>query len=519
MAGEPVLRAHPSIHARLTPSRPAVILAETGEAMDFATLDHRSNQAAHLFRYAGAQAGDGIVVLMENDLRYFEPVWAAQRAGLYLTTLSTRLTVDEAAFIASDSGARILVASASLRALAEGVASQVPGLRLFIVGGGGGNDYDAARAGLPATPIPDESAGADMLYSSGTTGRPKGVRMPRAGSPIDAPLPITHIAADHYGMGSDTVYLCPSPLYHAAPLRWAMAVQSLGGTVIVMRRFDAEAALAAIEQYRADFSQWVPTHFVRMLKLTAEIRAAHDVSSMRVALHAAAPCPIPVKQAMIDWWGPVLHEYYAGTENFGFTVIGPEEWLRKPGSVGRALSCEIRICGPDGEPVPPGETGDVFFASELPFAEYHGDAGKTRESRNDHGWATYGDIGHVDEEGYLFLTDRRSFTIISGGVNIYPQEIENVLIEHPAVRDVAVIGVPDPEMGEKVVAVIEPAEWQCAGPALAAELADYARARLSTIKLPRQIDFAETLPREPTGKLFKRLLRDRYLSDAAAARP
>jgi long-chain acyl-CoA synthetase len=507
-------RAHPAIHARATPEKAAVRLAETGETLDFVTLDKRSNQAAHLFRRYGARPGDGVIVLMTNGLRYFEPVWAVQRSGLYLTTISTRLTADEAAFISKDSGAKILVASADLSELAVAVAAQVPSLRLLIVGGGGATDYDAAIAGLPETPIADESAGADMLYSSGTTGRPKGVRMPLLGGPIDAPLPITAIASDLYGFGSDTRYLCPSPLYHAAPLRWAMAVQALGGTVIVMRRFDPEAALAAIERCRANASQWVPTHFVRMLKLPDEIRAAHDISSMRVAFHAAAPCPVPVKQAMMAWWGPVLYEYYAGTENFGFTAIGPEEWLRKPGSVGRAVQCAIHICGPDGEELATGETGDVFFSSRNPIPDYHGDADKTRESRNRHGWATYGDIGHVDGDGFLFLTDRKSFTIISGGVNIYPQEIENVLIGHPAIRDVAVIGLPDPDMGEQAVAVVEPADWSQAGPDLASDIADFARTRLSPVKQPRRIDFVEALPREPTGKLFKRLLRDRYLAAA-----
>jgi long-chain acyl-CoA synthetase len=515
MIDQVVDRAHPSLHARTTPGKAAVILAESGETIDFQTLDARSNQAAHLFRRCGAAPGDGVLLLMDNEARYFEPAWGAQRSGLYLTTLSTRLTHDEAAFIASDSGGRVLIASASLAFHAEAITARVPGLALFVVGGGGATDYDAAIEALPATPIPDESAGADMLYSSGTTGRPKGVRMPMTGGPIDTPLPIAQIATRYYGIGPDTVYLCPSPLYHAAPLRWAMTVQALGGTVVIMRRFDAEAALAAIERYRATASQWVPTHFVRMLKLPPEKRAGHDVSSMQVALHAAAPCPIPVKQAMIDWWGPVLHEYYAGTENFGFTAIGPEEWLRKPGSVGKPINCEIRICAPDGDPLPPGETGDVFFKSDFPFAEYHGDAGKTRESRNRYGWATYGDIGHVDTDGYLFLTDRRSFMIISGGVNIYPQEIENTLIDHPAVRDVAVIGIPDHEMGEKVVAVIEPMDWAQAGEQLILDITGFARARLSPIKLPRQIDFVETLPRQPTGKLFKRLLRDQYLAAAA----
>jgi long-chain acyl-CoA synthetase len=506
MAAPDVLKAHPSRHAAAAPSRPAAILAETGETLDYATLEARSNQIAHLFRRWGLVPGAGVAVLMDNGLRYFEAVWAIQRAGLYLTTLSNRLTLDEVAFIVGDSGASVLIVSPEFADMAEAIAVRLPGLRLLRLPDTGPAPFDDE----PALPIADEFAGADMLYSSGTTGRPKGVRSPLPLGPIDAPSVLMQIAHGVYGVGPDTIYLSAGPLYHAAPLRWSMAVQALGGTVVVLRKFEAEAALSAIQTYRANISQWVPTHFVRMLKLPPQVREAYDVSSMRMALHAAAPCPVPVKQAMMDWWGPVLHEYYAGTENFGFTAIGPEEWLNKPGSVGRPLACEVRVCGEDGEPLPIGETGDVFFKSDVPVAEYHGDPAKTRESRNQHGWATYGDIGRLDEDGYLYLTDRRNFTIISGGVNIYPQEIENLLIGHPRVRDVAVIGAPDAEMGERVVAVIEPMRWSDAGDAFAAELIAFARETLSPIKIPRQIDFMVELPRQPTGKLFKRLIQARY---------
>lgn len=520
---EKALKAHPSIHARTLPQKSAIILSETGERLSYGDLERRSNQAAHLFRRCGLARGNGIAILMENSPRFFEPVWGAQRSGLYLTTLSTKLTAEEAAFIVSDSGARILIASASLQEQAEAIANQLPQLRLFIVypeqapSEQRKHDYDQALAAEPAEPIADQSSGSDMLYSSGTTGRPKGVRLPLLDTPFDAASSLAETAASHYGIGPDTVYISPAPLYHAAPLRWTMGVLSLGGTVVVMQRFDPEAALATIEKYRVTAGQWVPTHFVRLLKLPEDLRARHDLSSMKLAIHAAAPCPAHVKRAMLEWWGPILHEYYSSTESFGFTVIGPEEWLRKPGSVGRAINCEVRICGPDGEPIPVGETGDVYFKSDVALSEYHGDPEKTRASRNHHGWATCGDIGHVDDEGYLFLTDRRSFTIISGGVNIYPQEIENVLVSHPAVRDVAVFGVPDAEMGERVIAVVEPMQWSDAGEVLAADIGSFARARLSSVKVPRQIDFIQELPRQPTGKLFKRLLRDDYLKAASAA--
>lgn len=500
------LKAHPFLHAATAPSRPAAILAETGETLDYATLEARSNQIAHLFRRWGLRSGAGVAVLMENGLRYFESAWAIQRAGLYLTTLPTRLTFDEIAFIIADSGAGVLIASPEFDETTQALKARLPDLRVLVIPNQGTAAFDSE----PTPPIADECAGADMLYSSGTTGRPKGVRSPLPLGAIDTPSALMEIAHIAYGVGPETVYLSAGPLYHAAPLRWSMAVQALGGTVLVLRKFDAEEALRAIQTYRANLSQWVPTHFVRMLKLPVEVREAYDVSSMKMALHAAAPCPVPVKQAMMDWWGPVLHEYYAGTENFGFTSISPAEWLKKPGSVGRPLACEVRVCGDDGEPLPAGETGDVFFKSDAPLAEYHGDPGKTQESRNRHGWATYGDIGRVDEDGYLYLTDRRNFTIISGGVNIYPQEIENLLIGHPGVRDVAVIGAPDAEMGERVVAVVEPMNWSDAGDAFAAELIAFAREGLSPIKIPRQIDFMAELPRQPTGKLFKRLIQARY---------
>ncbi|MFM6830754.1 MAG: acyl-CoA synthetase, partial [Novosphingobium sp.] len=423
---------------------------------------------------------------------------------------SSRLTAPEIAYILEDSAAKLLFGSAYLSTTLDEVAKlkpDVPQLRI-------GVDAEAALAAMPDTPIADERAGYDMLYSSGTTGKPKGVRIPLPEDPaIGAPNSLVGLASQAFGIGEDAVYLSPAPLYHAAPLRWSMTVQRLGGTVVVMEKFDPEQALALIERYRITDSQWVPTHFIRMLKLPKDVRTRYDTSSLKCAIHAAAPCPVPVKQAMIDWWGPVIREYYAGTEGNGFTYIASEEWLQRPGSVGRALLGTLRICDDHGNEVPARIEGQVFFEGGSPFS-YHNDPAKTRDATNRHGWTSLGDVGWVDEDGFLFLTDRKSFMIISGGVNIYPQEIENLLVTHPKVTDVAVIGAPDPDMGERVVAVVQPRTMAEAGADLASELTAWLAPQLSRTKMPRQIDFRAELPREPTGKLFKRLLRDEY---AAAA--
>ena len=348
-----------------------------------------------------------------------------------------------------------------------------------------------------------------MLYSSGTTGRPKGVKPALNGGPIDAPNALQMMAQGLFGFSGDSIYISPAPLYHAAPLRWCMTVHKLGGTVIVLEKFDPEQALALIEQHKVNCGQFVPTHFVRMLKLPEETRAKYDVSSMKSAIHAAAPCPVPVKEQMIAWWGPVIYEYYAGTEGNGFCWINSENWLAHKGSVGQAVLGELRICDDAGDPVPPRTEGAVYFANG-PAVNYHNAPDKTAESYNKHGWTTLGDVGWADEEGYLYLTDRKSFMIISGGVNIYPQEIENLLITHPKVADAAVVGAPCEEMGEKVVAVIQPMDQAEDRDALAAELMAFARANLSHVKSPRRIDFMAELPRHPTGKLYKRLIRDAY---------
>jgi long-chain acyl-CoA synthetase len=495
-------------------------MAASGETVTYGQLEARSNQVAHLFRKLGLAAGDAVALFMDNSPRYYEVLWAAQRSGLRFTCISSKLTAGEVEYIVKDSGAKALITSAGVAAVAVELAPLIPGVRLFMTDGASPayESFEDARAAMPDAPIADESAGSAMLYSSGTTGRPKGVKRAgvASGGPIVAPNGLSMMGQALYGWDSDSIYLSPAPLYHAAPLGWSMAVQALGGTVIVMERFDPESALAYIEKYRVTTAQWVPTHFVRMLKLPAETRARYDLSSLKSVFHAAAPCPVPVKQAMIEWWGPIIHEYYAGTEGNGFCAINSEEWLRKKGSVGKGLMAEVKICDEAGDPVPTRTEGTVYFAGGGEF-EYHNDPAKTAESRNKHGWTTLGDVGWLDEDGYLFLTDRKSFMIISGGVNIYPQEIENLIITHPKVADVAVVGAPHEEMGEEVVAVVQPVDWSEAGDALAAELSAFARANLSHVKAPRRIDFMAELPRHPTGKLYKRLIRDAYWGKSGAA--
>nr|WP_194163408.1 acyl-CoA synthetase [Polymorphobacter fuscus] len=505
---------HPFVHAAATPDKPAIIMAGTGETMTYGALEARSNRVAQLMRAQGLVRGDTIAVLMTNCADYLAVCWGAQRSGLVYVAMSTKLTAEEAGYILADSGAKLIVASASLGAVAAGAAA---GLTARYASGGaidGFDDLDTALAAQPATPIADESCGRDMLYSSGTTGRPKGVRGPLPEGALDAGDALTGLVAMLYQFGPDMVYLSPAPLYHAAPLRYCMAVQRFGGTVVVMERFDPETYLALVETYRITHSQLVPTMFVRMLKLDEDVRTRHDLSSLKAAIHAAAPCPVDVKHAMLAWWGPVIYEYYSATEGAGFTTISPQEWLARPGSVGKAILGEIRVLGDDDELLPPGQTGRIYFAGGPGFS-YHNDAEKTASVMGTHG-ATFGDIGHVDEDGYLFLTDRAAFMIISGGVNVYPQEAENALTLHPEVADVAVFGVPDAEMGEAVKAVVQPRDMARAGPELEAELIAFVRSRLSHVKCPKSIDFLPELPRHDTGKLYKRLLKDRYWAEAAA---
>ena len=513
---------HPSIHAKTQPDRAAIIMAGSGETITFAELDKRSNQVAQLLRARGVKIGDTVALCMENHPWFFCLTWGFQRAGLHYVGISSRLTPPEIAYILEDSGAKLLFGSAYLAPTLDEVAKLAPQVEQLRFDTPGPLSAEDALAAMPATPIADERAGVDMLYSSGTTGQPKGVKLPLPEDPaIDQANALVGLTMMAFGIKPDSVYLSPAPLYHAAPLRWSMTIQKLGGTVVVMEKFDPELALAAIEKYKITDSQFVPTHFVRMLKLPEEVRRKYDVSSLKCAIHAAAPCPVPVKRAMIEWWGPVLYEYYAGTEGNGFTFVTSPEWLERPGTVGRALTGIVRVCDESGDEVPCGTEGQIFFepTEGMVAFEYHNDPGKTADAKNKHGWSSLGDVGYEDEDGYVFLTDRKSFMIISGGVNIYPQEIENLLVTHPKVADAAVIGAPDPDFGERVVAVVQPLDMAAAGPELADELIAYLAPQLSRVKMPRQIDFRAELPRELTGKLYKRHLRDEYKAAYEAAQP
>ena len=507
---------HPIAHAQTRPDHPAIIMAGSGETVTYGEMDRTANRFAHLLRERGLTRGGHFGILMENNALYLQLVWGSQRAGPMMVPISTRLTAPEIAYIMKDSDAQLLVTSTAFAHVTEQLRSDCPDCEFLILGGEGKEDLEKALAAYPDTPIEDPLPGQYMLYSSGTTGRPKGVRpRPPETDDVQEVNPLLALATMGAGMPADgsMVYLSPAPLYHAAPLGWGTTAQRLGGTVVVMEKFDPELALATIEKYAVTDSQWVPTHFVRMLKLEPEQREKYDLSSHRRALHAAAPCPVPVKQAMIDWWGPIINEYYAGSEGIGMTLVKAEDWLTHPGTVGRAIHGVLHVCGPDGEEVAAGEDGLIYFENPI-LPTYHNDPAKTAEAMHPKGWMTLGDIGHVDEEGFLFLTDRKSHMIISGGVNIYPQEVENLLISHEKVMDAAVIGAPDPDFGEKVVAVVQPVDMDLAGEALEAELRAYLAPELSSIKMPRLFDFRPELPREANGKLYKRELRDEYAAKA-----
>jgi acyl-CoA synthetase (AMP-forming)/AMP-acid ligase II len=504
----------PTWHAEHTSEAAALVMAGTDETVTYAELEDRSRRLAAALRARGVAAGDHIAILMENNRAFLEVAWAAQRSGLYYTAINSHLRTGEVQYVLDDCGAVAVVASEAMADVVAGLdLSRIP---VRVAGAGilpGFEPYDALLAATEPGPLEDDREGREMLYSSGTTGRPKGVRKQLPGTPLGDPsatpvLLARAVAGQGRGVGPGSVYLCPAPLYHSAPLVYSMSMQRLGATVVVMERFDPRSCLELIERHRVTHAQFVPTMFVRMLRLPPDERLRYDLSSLQFVVHAAAPCPVPVKRQMLEWWGPIIHEYYSGTEDIGSTFITPQEWLAHPGSVGRPLE-ECHIVGPDGEELPPGEEGVVSFAGGRPF-EYHNDPDKTASVTDHRGWRTLGDIGRLDEDGYLYLTDRQAHMIIAGGVNIYPQEAENVLAGHPAVVDVAVIGVPDAEMGEAVKAVVQPVDGAAAGPELEAELLAHCRDELATYKCPRSVDFVDALPRDPNGKLYKRLLREGY---------
>ena len=504
---------YPGHWATVEPHADAVIDATTGAKLSWQELDQRSNQVAQLLYARGLRPGDHISLLMQNDLAFFEIAWAAYRSGLYITCINRYLTADEAAYIINDSNSKALFTADALA-----IAGELPNLtnqcsQRFITGAttAGYESYEAVLEGQPDTPLAEQPAGDAMLYSSGTTGQPKGIKRPLSGEHISGGFPGLEVN-NPYGINAETIYLSPAPLYHAAPFGYCMRTLALGGQIVMMQRFDPELSLKYIEHYRVTHSQWVPTMFVRMLKLPQEARHRYDLSSHRCALHAAAPCPVEIKQQMMTWWGPILWEYYAGTERNGSTVIGPEEWLAHPGSVGKAHSGVLHICDEDGTEQKPGDEGMIYFEQPTMAFEYHNAPEKTLSATHPThaNWSSLGDVGYVDAEGYLYLTDRKAYMIISGGVNIYPREIEDALILHPSVEDVAVFGVPNPDFGEEVKAVVQPSQGVAQDQHLVDDLMSFAKQHLAAYKIPRSIDFTDELPRLPTGKLYKRLLKDKY---------
>ena len=497
------------------PDQPAVIMGSSGETVTFGEYEARSNRVAHLLRDAGLRHGDHIAVLIENSLRLLEIEGGAERTGLYYSLINTYLGAEEVAYIVANSQARVLFSSTARRVVAEAAAAKCPGLdRMLMTGPGpvpaGWEQYDTVVAGYPAAPVPGESRGAAMLYSSGTTGQPKGIQRELPAASPGEILPVQEFVRSMFGFREGMTYLNPAPLYHSAPHASVSAALRMGCTVIVMDHFDPEQWLVLVERYRVTHCQMVPTMFSRLLRLPGTVRARYDTSSLECIVHAAAPCPVPVKRAMIDWLGPIIAEYYGATEANGFTFCTTAQWLAHPGTVGRPILGELLILDGTGKECRTGEDGTIWFRGATAF-EYFQDPVETAQSRSADGAAsTVGDIGHVDADGYLYLTDRKSYMIISGGVNIYPQEAENVLSAHPAVQDVAVIGVPNADLGEEVKAVVQLVDPDAAGPGLAEDLIAYCRDRLAHFKCPRTVDFVPELPRSETGKLYKRLLRDAY---------
>jgi long-chain acyl-CoA synthetase len=508
------VRAGLAAESRQDPDHAALIMAGSGATLTYAELTARSNSVGHLLRGYGLRREGVVALLLENHVRFLEVAWGAQRAGLYYTAVNWHLAPEEIVYIVNDCGARVLITSAAMSDKVAAIREKLPAIEVVVsVDGGvpGAVDYEQALARLPDEPLADACEGSELLYSSGTTGRPKAVRKPL---PPPGEYLVNHDSAarvyrDRYGARAESVYLNPAPLYHSAPLSSCMTIHRLGGTVVVMESFDAERLLELIERYRVTISQFVPTMFVRMLKLAAAVRGRYDVSSLRCAIHASAPCPVSVKRQMIAWLGPILYEYYGGTESMGTTTIDSATWLERPGSVGRAEGFALHILDENGDELPAGRPGVVYFESARTF-EYLNDAAKTRSITDERGWRTLGDVGYLDADGYLFLTDRATFMIISGGVNIYPQEIEDTLLGSPVVQDAAVFGVPDEEYGESVKAVVTLMPGVAPGPAVTEALLAHCAEHLAKYKWPRSFDFVDELPRDPNGKLYKRQLREKH---------
>jgi len=518
---------YPAEHAVAHPDRPAFIMAGSGETVTYREFEERSNRLAHVLRANGIEQYGHYSIYMENHPRFMEACGAGERIGAFYTAINSYLTPDEVAYIIDNSESTVLVTSAAKREVAFAALEQCPAVAVCliadspdddgtIVHGTLVRDLATAAAEQPTTPIADERLGTPMLYSSGTTGRPKGILrdLPDV-APADL-QPLFRFLIQLWRYREDMVYLSPAPLYHSAPLGAVSLTLRMGGTNVIMERFDPVEYLRLIEQYSVTHSQLVPTMFSRMLKLPEEERTRFDLGSLEVAIHAAAPCPVQVKEQMIEWWGPIIHEYYGATEGLGFTACDTEQWLAHRGTVGEVIVGVLHILDDDMNELPVGEPGTIWFETAHAF-QYHNDPDKTREATSPDGtMTTVGDVGYVDEDGYLYLTDRKTFMIISGGVNIYPQETEDLLITHPKVFDAAVVGVPNEDLGEEVKAVVQVMPGIEAGAALTDELLAFCRDHLSRQKVPRSIDYEDELPRLPTGKLYKRLLRDRYWGDGTS---
>lgn len=511
---------YPGEWAQRRADEPLFVFEPSGTVVTFAEYERDANRMAHLLRDAGLGLRDHVAFMAENRPELLVAEGGADRTGLYFTLVNSFLSADEAAYIVNDCGARVVVASAGTFASAHDLPARCPNVERWLLIGandlpadadlGPYDDFATVLAAYPDTHVPGERVGMPMGYSSGTTGQPKGIRRPLTERAPTDDDPLFRQGASTFRYREGMTYLSPAPLYHSAPQAAVSTAVHYGATSIIMEKFDAALFLELIGRHHVTHTQVVPTMLSRVLKLPDDVRAAADVSSLEAVVHAAAPCPVPVKQAIIDWWGPIVYEYYAATEAHGATFIDSHDWLAHPGSVGRAMLGEVVICDDDGNELSPGEQGTVWFRGAATF-EYHNDPDKTAGAKNDRGdMATVGDVGYVDEDGFLYLTDRKSFMIISGGANIYPQEAENLLVTHPKVLDVAVIGVPDDDLGEAVKAVVQLPPGVEPSPALEAELIAFTRDHLAHYKCPRSVDFVDELPRLPTGKLYKRLLRDRY---------
>ena len=507
----------PHDFALTTPDKAAIIMGSTGEVITYRQLDEAAIRLSNVLRDAGLNPGDHVALCLENHPRYLEILWGCHYAGLIYTACSSRLTSAELTYILNDCAAKAFITSHYKADQALDIIDTIPDVHLRLMLDGTIDGYDSFEQTIAAasvTPLTDMVDGTDMLYSSGTTGMPKGIAKPLPMSPIGTSVGLGMLTVMLFGFSEDTMYLSPAPLYHAAPLRFNMTIHTIGATTIVMENFDAEEFLQLTQKYKVTQTQVVPTMFIRMLKLDFGVRSQYDCSTITHAVHAAAPCPIETKRKMIEWWGPVIHEYYAGTEGNGFVYCNSEQWLAHPGTVGTAIQGIVHICDDEGKEVANGESGTIFFENGGIF-EYHNDVEKTKASRDPlgRGWSTLGDIGYQDADNFLYLTDRKAFMIISGGVNIYPQESENILINHPKVIDVAVFGVPNADFGEEVKGVVQPVTMPAnedEARLLAQELIVFCRSQLADIKCPRSIDFRTDLPRHPTGKLYKRLLKDEY---------